>query len=106
MTVGRYSATDNPNGCVLSIDELDKLDSPVSWDNYVRQEIFALLDRNRTAFVGRNSDLEDDGWTSDTWDLFEERVLIVAAGTWQHLFQVHGKVLGFDQTPRVFHLIG
>lgn len=101
VEIGRW-LRDHPRG-VIFLDELDKVGtSPEGWLNYLRVEIFSLLDRRLPA--GLSLSEEDDGEASRRCGFelklvgsrLAEGVFFIGAGAFQNVWESRGKaVAGF-----------
>lgn len=87
---------DNARGIIL-IDELDKVGKSEGWLNYVRVEIFSLLDRRLPAGISLGGD--DENASPDTQRAAElklvaqrlESAMIIGAGAFQSLWDSRAK---------------
>jgi hypothetical protein len=101
VEIGRW-LRDNPRG-IIFLDELDKVGSgPEGWLNYVRVEIFSLLDRRLPAGLSLYETDDDDKVEHHkiALGLIAQRlcqgVLIIGAGAFQSVWESRGKpVAGF-----------
>jgi DNA replication protein DnaC len=77
---------------ILFLDELDKFRADDSgWSRSVMTEVFSILDR-KVNYRGTTS----DPWTQKHSDRLKDGVFIVAAGTWQSVFESQTRsTLGF-----------
>jgi hypothetical protein len=99
--IGRW-LRENPQGIVF-LDELDKVgSSPEGWLNYVRVEIFSLLDRRLPAglSVYETEDEEDSQRHAIELGVVAQRlaqgVFFIGAGAFQAIWESRGKaVAGF-----------
>ena len=101
VEIGRW-LRENPQG-IIFLDELDKIgSSPEGWLNYVRVEIFSLLDRRLPAGLSlyETEDEEESQRHAIELDVVAQRltqgVFFIGAGAFQNIWEARGKaVVGF-----------
>jgi len=104
--IGRW-LRDNPQG-IIFLDELDKVgSSPEGWLNYVRVEIFSLLDRRLPAGLSLYETDNEEASERHAVELgvvakrLAEGVFFIGAGAFQGIWESRGKaVAGFHFAER------
>lgn len=91
------------HGCLIVLDEMDKLYGTTDWSNFLRNEVFSLLDKK---IPGTLTDADGDPIAVTAMDPVQEflrkKVMIIGAGAFQHIWEERTKsTMGFgqEQTP-------
>jgi len=101
VEIGRW-LREHPQG-IIFLDELDKVgSSPEGWLNYVRVEIFSLLDRRLPAGLSLYETEDEDDSQRHAIELgvvaqrLAQGVFFIGAGAFQNIWEARGKaVAGF-----------